>query len=330
MTIVVSRKARCVMADSFESVTALRAYLKDRAESIANTVTTNAKSLWENPMQHFAKSAKTYTDNFKSQVDAAYKGNPEELIGQFMPGGLGVAGTFVGAASKGWSKKTAATAMEMKNSGESLASIKEATGLDISPIYNKVPSVVREQQVLRKEINDEPMKWKMNVGEIKPVKEYKLGDVIDHEELFSAYPTLKNTKIGFSARAPSAGAYFPLDNTIVMREFGDSRTLVHEIQHAIQEREGWPRGSSKDQSFRYSKEQEEIQNRLMGYQGINRLDAQSIDQIISNEIYYRQAGEAESRAVERRLIEKDPTKLLKDSYDVDPAQLILNYISGRQ
>lgn len=61
-----------------------------------DSVVTNAKSLSSDPAQHILKSIKNYTDTFQSQVDAAYKGKPEELMNQFMPAGIGAVGSVVG------------------------------------------------------------------------------------------------------------------------------------------------------------------------------------------------------------------------------------------
>ena len=88
-----------------------------------------------------------------------------------------------------------------------------------------------------------------------------LGDFLDHDELFEAYPQLKSysTTIIFDPKEPSRGSFSPSRNQIMiniadMRPLGDSAvsgaslkrqiksTLVHEIQHAVQEIEGFARG----------------------------------------------------------------------------------------
>lgn len=80
----------------------------------------------------------------------------------------------------------------------------------------------------------------------KPVM---LPDILRHESLFAAYPELKNIEIRFTEKGdPSSGAYSPEDNVIAIR--GDlsaaeaKSTLLHEIQHTIQEQEGFARGGS--------------------------------------------------------------------------------------
>ena len=89
----------------------------------------------------------------------------------------------------------------------------------------------------------------------------KLGDFLNHDELFENYPQLKNYKtiITFDPKDSSRGSFSPSRKTITvnladMRPLGDGAvsgaslkrqiksTLVHEIQHAVQEIEGFARG----------------------------------------------------------------------------------------
>ena len=89
----------------------------------------------------------------------------------------------------------------------------------------------------------------------------KLSDFLDHDELFENYPQLKNyeTIITFDPKSDSRGSFSPSRKIITvnladMRPLGDGAvsgaslkkqiksTLVHEIQHAVQEIEGFARG----------------------------------------------------------------------------------------
>ena len=111
----------------------------------------------------------------------------------------------------------------------------------------------------RYEIPDAKIKDTMDVGGGQIVKRYeddmlwnggKLYDVIDAPELFKAYPQLKNVRIETDAimnDMPSNGEYNSKTNTITIH--ADelkymNGILNHEIQHAIQDIEGFAKGGS--------------------------------------------------------------------------------------
>lgn len=77
-----------------------------------------------------------------------------------------------------------------------------------------------------------------------------LEDILDHEALFRAYPQLRRTKVEFADMPKNTmGSYSPSQNLITLsnelRKAPES-TLVHEIQHAIQNAEGFTRGSNRE------------------------------------------------------------------------------------
>lgn len=77
-----------------------------------------------------------------------------------------------------------------------------------------------------------------------------LEDILDHEALFRAYPQLRRTKVEFADIPKNTmGSYSPSQNLITLsnelRNAPES-TLVHEIQHAIQNAEGFTRGSNRE------------------------------------------------------------------------------------
>lgn len=75
-----------------------------------------------------------------------------------------------------------------------------------------------------------------------------LGGAIEHEELFKAYPELRDVNVELNANANiNRGAFNKDSNTIQVlatNEFNLKHSLLHEIQHAIQNQEGFARGSS--------------------------------------------------------------------------------------
>lgn len=111
----------------------------------------------------------------------------------------------------------------------------------------------------RYEMPDAKIKDTMDVGGGNIVKRYdddmlwnggKLSDVIDAPELFKAYPQLKDVRIETDAimnDMPSNGEYNSKTNTITIH--ADelkymNGILNHEIQHAIQDIEGFAKGGS--------------------------------------------------------------------------------------
>jgi hypothetical protein len=104
----------------------------------------------------------------------------------------------------------------------------------------------------RYEISDDQARF--NIDELKTDYPYVLEEVLDHPELFAAYPGLRNINVLFKdGDGYALGAYIEQRNKI---EVDTSRgkesalsTLLHEIQHAIQAREGFARGGSSDTEF---------------------------------------------------------------------------------
>lgn len=72
----------------------------------------------------------------------------------------------------------------------------------------------------------------------------KLGDVIDHPELFNEYPHLKDTPVLHTSMDGADASYSPKTNIIYLNsdrpDAGKLSTLLHETQHAIQVHEDYP------------------------------------------------------------------------------------------
>lgn len=108
----------------------------------------------------------------------------------------------------------------------------------------------------RKEINDSVATidldnfWKLNKNHIGPLR-----DLLDHPELFAQYPDLEDIEVQTIAGESDRSAYNPFTDRIELSylrgQEGARSSLLHELQHAIQEREGWTRGGSPEQ-FKYN------------------------------------------------------------------------------
>ena len=104
---------------------------------------------------------------------------------------------------------------------------------------------------------------------------YTLGEVVEHPKLFKEYPDLKDVKVRYSSTIEGA-AFDPSTNTITVKSsFGkeDYPHMLHEIQHAVQEKEGFARGGSPEEFYKLHSRFNELSSEI-----------KSIEDKISNEI----------------------------------------------
>lgn len=164
---------------------------------------------------------------------------PGPIAAKVVDGTLGV---MAGVGSK--------TANKIDNT---LANAMESRGFSHDQIYNATGWYRGLDNKWKYEIPDTGMKAKANL--IKP-GDYKLDQVIDHPELFKAYPDLKDLKIKVvesipfgDSGAPRLGMFDHNTQTLTIAATDVSKmkqTIIHEIQHAIQNREGFARGTNLD------------------------------------------------------------------------------------
>lgn len=138
----------------------------------------------------------------------------ETIAGLFSPGGLGK--TMVVAAAK--AGKDVDTAKKLLKQGMSPATVFQQTG------------VYKEDGIFKTVISDAAAK--IDLDKVERQGYAKLADVVDHPELFKAYPELKTISVLQSGRG---GFYAPKYNNIGIALGSDVEGLMlHEIQHAIQ------------------------------------------------------------------------------------------------
>lgn len=133
-------------------------------------------------------------------------------------------------------------------------------------IFKKTKFYVGTDGKLKTEISDEMFDLKIK-DNIKSGQVYKMEDFIDDDYLFAFYPELKNYEIkitnydegfmintikyvinGFKESNPN-GSYDSTTKTVFLNENRNTekalkQTLIHEIQHAIQDIEGFESGAS--------------------------------------------------------------------------------------
>lgn len=193
-------------------------------------------------------------------------------------------GILAGKGAKGAPLGKMQQAEALEQAGASAEDIWKETGWFRSP-----------DKDWRWEIDDSASRLKQDVRDTYIGQELRAPDVLEHPELYGAYPEL--AKLGVSPGSTGAGAAGNYSGTnIGLSPRLDARkqrsTMLHELQHGVQEREGFAEGG-------------------MG---------------TDFDLYRRLAGEAESRAVEARrglTPEQRRARFPLEDYDVPLEELIV-------
>ena len=160
-------------------------------------------------------------------------------------------------------------------------------------------------------------------------KEYKLQDILDNKDLYKAYPELAELPVEFESLGEKNGEYngvsIVLNNKLNANQA--TSTIFHEVQHAIQHKEMFARGSSisksdkeyinslESKSIKLIKQFKDTPNLKLLRKGyllyqLLRNVKHSID--AENKIYnqyFNTAGEVEARNVQRRMNMSDKERL---------------------
>lgn len=213
--------------------------------SPARTTTQAAPVVTQSPSEE--QDTEALTDKEKAAAEGDV---PTELQGQSKPDF-----SFVGGAAYSSDpvegKRIAdfrKAARKMEEDGRSNEEIRLATGWFRNPYDN----------ILRYEVSDENAKLTQafsDLEESKFLEEQKnitLDQALDHPELFKAYPELKDIKVikqaGLFDRGQRLqGSFNPATNTVNITPYNKNpeSTLIHEIQHWIQEKEGFASGGNE-------------------------------------------------------------------------------------
>lgn len=145
--------------------------------------------------------------------------------------------SYAGQNAKNANLQTLREAQEMQKAGADMESIRKATGWHLGM-----------EGKWRFEIDDSGMQLRSDAADLSDYT--TLGELVDAPELFEAYPQLKDVRLAFANLEDGERGYFNSgDNTIVLSEElrgAPEDTLVHEIQHAIQDVEGFASGASPE------------------------------------------------------------------------------------
>lgn len=216
------------------------AYIAHVAQGIADMVSTPAKLMEPNPYKEGSEEWYAYNnDRERAMVNWAPSTALALTTGGMMAAEPGAAGIFGGRLSKVADHAAMAKAEQM-----------EAVGATPDKIWAETGTARGADRRWRQEIDDSQAKMKINPSEIGRFAQ--LDDVLDHPVPFQAYPTLRNIQVrplpAEDIAAGTKGDYIPgrirLNPNLTAEEA--KSTLLHEMQHAVQEKEGFAPGDNPD------------------------------------------------------------------------------------
>lgn len=165
----------------------------------------------------------------------------------------------------------------------------------------------------------------------------RLDSVLDHPELYKAYPSLKDVTVVYNPELKNAGGYadFAGHTIVIGKELAQNKgTFLHEIQHFIQNFEGFAQGAAplktpSQYRLRYQKDMDalvpEMRELYTKWEKGDTITKEEINRLVylqevatkynqyvkaadeeAMDLYMRMAGEVEARNVEIREL-LDPT-----------------------
>ena len=156
------------------------------------------------------------------------------------------------------------------------------------------------------EFSDRDMELK-NI-KLKSNKTYKLGDILKHDTLFELYPQIKNYNVEFMDNIKANGVFdrknniITINSKLIQNTKAFEGTLIHEIQHTIQNIEKFERGASPRRG------------KLKYYNSLGEIEA----------------TETKERFLAEKYKNKDISKIAPESSKVNPQHKNLNtYLKNR-
>jgi hypothetical protein len=263
-------------------------------------------------------------------------------------------GMFVGPRSKSWNAEANARAVQMEKAGATPKTIWQETGNYKAPDAawrQEIPDNLATLKGTGKFENVIMNAYDRGVKATKGQREFwqpyttTVGDVLSHGILQEAYPKLMSIETQMTPKGSGNRGMLSIDDVgkqiLHVRENLPAKqaesTMLHELQHAIQEKENFGRGGSSELIVREANaEAEKIAKKLneMKYgspeyeklyeQFVNARKNITVDQ--ANDMYRRLAGEAEARATQKRqnlTSQQRRAEFPERSYDVPINELII-------
>lgn len=231
--------------------------------SAGNVAKRQLRDLLGNPVlsaQQMAGNLNDRARNLNEMTSAAARegmdyGPATQRLAGLMAEGYNPVGMFIGPTSKMFNRDMALKASQMEKKGAKPQEIWQTTGTVKGPdgawrqeISDAKSTIVPQQK--------KALDWLSEPGP----SEYPVGsinDLIQHQEVFKAYPELSNIRA--SLRKGESASYFPNDGfneriispaLVRQGELANPQatrsSTLHELQHAIQQREQFASGGSAD------------------------------------------------------------------------------------
>lgn len=202
------------------------------------------KDVMANPLlsaQQFMGNVNDRARNLNEMTAAAARegvdyGPASQRLGGLLADAYNPVGMFIGPTSPMFNKQMAFEAAKLSKKGATPQEIWQQTGTVKGP-----------DGQWRQEIDDSKMRYEKSFEKSPAGQSINtfVGDAIDHPELWKAYPQSPNIALGMYPSAQNA-SYQPAAKKIVIPNRGKSgrSSLLHELQHAIQEQEGFAVGGN--------------------------------------------------------------------------------------
>jgi hypothetical protein len=296
------------------------------------------------------------TDIFGKPNPNYYPEAMSEFTQNYMPNFMG---TFIGAGSKLWNPKSAFEAAKMLKQGVSPEEVFKTT----NTAKGLEGEFRQELSDLNSHIKGGPTFYDTVMNRMKALEKPSgepmyAKDVFYHPEVYKAYPELANIEIQFIPKGNKATAsYNPVNNVIKLNENLTPEqarsSMLHEIQHAVQEIEGFNKGADANKIIGYhvkhyddlmneigdlndqmrkvvgTPEYDDLMSRRMSL--TKKVQALGDPLIEGSKVYQRYGGEAEARLTQSRrdmrpenAREVYPFSEGQNALDINPLEAIID------
>lgn len=155
----------------------------------------------------------------------------------------GTLGSFAGVKSKLLPREKLQAAQKLESEGVNPDDIWQQTGFFKDKSDGRWKYEIGDQDA---KINKDFLERKTSIGDATG----KLHELYDHPELYKAYPHLKDVNVVIDPEMKSIGTFNPSTNTLKLNptKIGSDQAMMdvisHEVQHKIQDFEGFAYGST--------------------------------------------------------------------------------------